>query len=236
MRGTASVRRLARAARRMGYERLALTDTDNLYGLWPFLSACREEGLTPMVGAEVTEPARGRSAVCLVETDEGYRNLCRLLTRRHLNPEEFDLAAALPASAAGLTVLTADPGLLAALAAAGVAAAAMLRRPLPAGHPLRVAAARAGAQLVAVPDCVCLAADELALHRILRAIAGNTCLSRLACGGLRAARCLARPARGLRRAVRDAAAGAPCHGGGRDPLDVHRAALRHRAPAARRAR
>ena len=180
MRGTASVRRLARAARRMGYERLALTDTDNLYGLWPFLSACREEGLTPMVGAEVTEPAHGRSAVCLVETDEGYRNLCRLLTRRHLNPEEFDLAAALPADAAGLTVLTADPGLLAALAAAGVAAAAMLRRPLPAGHPLRVAAARAGAPVVAVPDSVCLAADELALHRILRAIAGNTCLSRLA--------------------------------------------------------
>ena len=56
----------------------------------------------------------------------------------------------------------------------------MLRRPLPAGHPLRVAAARAGAPVVAVPDSVCLAADELALHRILRAIAGNTCLSRLA--------------------------------------------------------
>ena len=180
MRGTASVRRLARAARRMGYERLALTDTDNLYGLWPFLSACRAEGLTPMVGAEVTEPAHGRSAVCLVETDEGYRNLCRLLTRRHLTPEEFNLAAALPAHAAGLTVLTADPGLLAALAAAGVGAAAMLRRPLPAGHPLRVAAARADAPVVAVPDSICLAADEFALHRILRAIAGNTCLSRLA--------------------------------------------------------
>ena len=33
-------------------DRLALTDTDNLYGLWPFLAACRREGLTPIVGAE----------------------------------------------------------------------------------------------------------------------------------------------------------------------------------------
>ena len=220
----------------MGYERLALTDTDNLYGLWPFLSACREEGLTPMVGAEVTGPACGRSAVCLVETDEGYRNLCRLLTRRHLNPEAFDLAAALPAHAAGLTVLTADPGLLAALAAAGVAAAAMLRRPLPAAHPLRVAAARAGAPVVAVPDSVCLAADELALHRILRAIAGNTCLSRLA-----EADCappdawLAPPAA---YAERFAALPQALHAAAEiaTALDVHRAALRHRAPAARRAR
>jgi error-prone DNA polymerase len=179
MRGTASVRRLVRAARRMGYERLALTDTDNLYGLWPFLAACREEGVTPIVGAEVTEPARGRSAVCLVETDEGYRNLCRLLTRRHLTSGGFDLAAALSAHAAGLAVLTADPGLLAGLAVAGVTAAAALRRPLPAGHPLRVAAARSGTPVVAVPDSVCLAADEFALHRILRAIAGNTSLSRL---------------------------------------------------------
>lgn len=178
MRGTASPRRLARAARRMGYERLALTDTDNLYGLWPFLSACRDEGITPIVGAEVTDPGRTGRAVCLVETDEGYRNLCRLLTRRHLRAD-FALSVALPELAAGLTVLTADPVLLTALAGTGVRPAAALARPLPAVHPLRQAAARARAPVVAVPDSVCLAPDELALHRILRAIAGNTCLSRL---------------------------------------------------------
>ncbi|MCU0987758.1 MAG: PHP domain-containing protein, partial [Acetobacteraceae bacterium] len=71
MRGTASPRQLCRAARQLGYDRLALTDTDNLYGLWPFLAACRREGITPIVGAEVTEPDRRRRAVCLVETDEG---------------------------------------------------------------------------------------------------------------------------------------------------------------------
>jgi DNA polymerase-3 subunit alpha/error-prone DNA polymerase len=37
--GTAPVKRVCRTARRLGYTHLALTDTDNLCGLWPFLCA-----------------------------------------------------------------------------------------------------------------------------------------------------------------------------------------------------
>ncbi len=178
--GTASPRRLCRAARQLGYDRLALTDTDNLYGLWPFLTACREEGITPIIGAEVTDPGRGRRAVCLIETDEGYRNLCRLLTRRLLQAEAFDLQADLPARAAGLTVLTTHPGLLEAWHAAGVfVVAAMPRRPLPSTHPLRTAARRLGAPAAATPGSFFLRPEDLAVHRILRAIAHHTCLSRL---------------------------------------------------------
>lgn len=39
MRGTAAPREICRTARRLGYDRLALTDTDNLCGFWPFLDA-----------------------------------------------------------------------------------------------------------------------------------------------------------------------------------------------------
>ena len=179
--GTASPRRICRAARQMGYERLALTDTDNLYGLWPFLSACRHEGINPIVGAEVTDPGSGRRAVCLVETDEGYRNLCRLLTRRHLEAETFDLENDLVARAEGLTVLTVDPELLVAWHAAGVtAAAAMPRRTLPATHPLRSAARRLGVPALAAPGSFFLHPQDAAVHRMLRAIARNTSVSRLA--------------------------------------------------------
>ena len=178
--GTASPRQLCRAARQMGYERLALTDTDNLYGLWPFLAACRREGITPIVGAEVTDPGSRRRAVCLVETDEGYRNLCRLLTRRHFQTAEFDLKADLPAHAAGLTVLTVHSDMLDAWRAAGVAVvAAMPRRALPATHPLRATARRLRVPVVAVPGSFFLHPEDIAVHRILRAIARNTCLSRL---------------------------------------------------------
>ncbi|MFZ7127096.1 MAG: DNA polymerase III subunit alpha [Desulfobacterales bacterium] len=177
--GTASPAALCRAARAMGYRRLALTDTDNLYGLWPFLAACRREGLTPIVGAEVTDPVRNHRAVCLVESESGYRNLCRLLTRRHMDGG-FELADALEAFAEGLIVLTGNAELLVRCRAAGMdAAAALPRHPPGPTHPLRQAARRVGASLVAVPGSFFLRPEDFPLHRLLRAIAGNTGLSRL---------------------------------------------------------
>jgi error-prone DNA polymerase len=177
--GTAPVKKICRAARRLGYTRLALTDTDNLCGLWPFLTACRHEGLTPIVGAEVTDPQHKQRAVCLVANDSGYRNLCRLLTRRHLD-ENFKLETAVSAHADGLVVLTQSPDLLQAWHAAGVSvAAAMPRCPLPAAHRLRRTATRLGLPAVATPGSFFLHSDDLAVHRMLRAIERNTCLSRL---------------------------------------------------------
>ena len=178
--GTAPVKRVCRAARRLGYTHLALTDTDNLCGLWPFLTACRREGLTPIVGAEVSDPKRKKRAVCLVANDSGYRNLCRLLTRRHRDAD-FNLAAAVSAHAKGLVILTQSADLLAAWHAAGVSvAAAMPRRPLPATHRLRRTADRLRLPLVATPGSFFLHPADRAVHRMLRAIEHNTSLSRLA--------------------------------------------------------
>jgi error-prone DNA polymerase len=177
--GTAPVKQVCRAARRLGYTRLALTDTDNLCGLWPFLTACRHEGLTPIVGAEITDPQRKQRAVCLVANDFGYRNLCRLLTRRHMD-ENFELEAAVISHADGLVVLTQSPDLLHAWHTAGVSvAAAMPRRPLPATHRLRSTASRLGLPAVATPGSFFLHPDDLSVHRMLRAIERNTCRSRL---------------------------------------------------------
>ncbi len=179
MRGTAAVEQICRRARRLGYRSLALTDTDNLYGLWGFLAACRREGLRPIVGAEVTDLGSPARAVCLVENTDGYRNLCRLLSRRHTDPA-FDLQESVATHAAGLVVLADDPALLQYWHAAGVAvAAAMPRRPLAAGHPLCRAARRAGVPLVATPGSFFLDADDFQRHRLLRAIGRKCTLSRL---------------------------------------------------------
>jgi error-prone DNA polymerase len=177
--GTASVQRLCQAARQSGYDRLALTDTDNLYGLWPFLAACRREGLTPIVGAEITDPGRRRRAVCLVADPHGYTGLCRLITQRHMDPA-FDLAEALPGHAQGLVVLTADADLLARWHRAGVpVVAAMPRAPLAPTHALRQKARELNVPLVATPGSFFLQPGEHALHRLLRAIDLNTTLERL---------------------------------------------------------
>jgi DNA-directed DNA polymerase III PolC len=180
--GTAPVKALCRTARRLGYDRLALTDTDNLYGLWPFLTACRREGIAPIVGAEVTDPGSPGRAVCLVEDEDGYASLCRLLTRRHMD-ENFDLGVAVAELGQGLSVLTWSADLLELWHGAGVSVAgAMPRRPVPAGHRLRQTARRLGVAVAAVPGSFFLRPEDVELHRLLRAIDGNTSLSRLGPG------------------------------------------------------
>jgi len=177
--GTASVRALCRAARARGYERLALTDTDNLYGLWPFLRACQEEGITPLVGAELTDPGTGGRATCLVRDDQGFGNLCRLLSQRHLD-RAFSLQAAVTRRHQGLVVLTSAPGLLQAWHDRGVdVAAALPRRHGCAPERLRRLARRLGRPAAAVPASFFLDRSDHALHKVLRAIERRTSLSRI---------------------------------------------------------
>ena len=177
--GTASPARICTAARKLGYTRLALTDTDNLYGLWPFVTACRRAGITPIIGAEITAPDTGARVVCLVENETGYRHLCRLITRRHReNP--FHLTRALHELAAGLVILATDAALLTDLHAAGAAVAAALPR-RPSGRGLRLVklAREIGIPAVATPGSFFTKPEDFDIHRMLRAIDRNTSLSRL---------------------------------------------------------
>ena len=74
---------LARASE-LGYDTLALTDHDGLYGSMEFAKRAREEGvgIRPITGAELTL-SDGSHLTVLAETVEGYRNLCRLLSLAH---------------------------------------------------------------------------------------------------------------------------------------------------------
>jgi DNA polymerase-3 subunit alpha/error-prone DNA polymerase len=177
--GVDGVKAICRAAARMGYERLALTDTDNLYGLWTFLSACRHEGIQPIVGAELTDPHSTRRVVCLVENTEGYGNLCHILTRRHLDAD-FNIQEVVMTHARGLCFLVTDPRLLKTWHQAGVwVAAHMPRRPLLRRHPLCCMADHLKVPLVATPSSFFLSSKDVSIHRLLRAIDKNTTLSRL---------------------------------------------------------
>ena len=107
--GVPDVEDLCRAARERGMDTLALTDTNGLYGLIPFLDAAREAGIRPVVGSELT--AGRHRAVLLVRDGDGYANLCRLISARHCDPE-FDLSASLREHRRGLIVLSDDADLL----------------------------------------------------------------------------------------------------------------------------
>jgi DNA polymerase-3 subunit alpha/error-prone DNA polymerase len=163
----------------MGYRKLALTDTDNLYGLWPFLESCRLNGISPIVGAEITDKLSEKRAICLVKNADGYRNLCQLITQRHCSPK-FKLKQDLPKYASGLIVLIRDPDLLATWYEAGMdVAAAMHRNPLPPMHPLVNTARRTNVPLTATPGSFFLAPDQYQTHRFLRAIDSRNRLDRL---------------------------------------------------------
>lgn len=179
MRGVGSVKSLVRTAKAKGYDRLALTDRDNLYGLWFFLRACSREGVRPITGAEVTQPGNGRRAICLVESEAGFKNLCRLLTRRHTE-EGFSLEEAMLDHGRGLTVLTDSPGLLTSWREAGLGPWAMLAvKPHGLGIKLRKICRKADLRSVACPDSYFLDPAGFEVHRTLRAIDNNTSLSRL---------------------------------------------------------
>jgi len=178
LRGTAAPAALCRLAARLGYRGLALTDRDNLYGLWSFLAACRRERLRPVVGAEISEPAGGRLVACLVKSDAGYRNLCLALSKRH--GKTFDLEEDIATHGDGLLVLGRDPELLATLQERGVQVAADLgARPTEAGRRLRSWGRSRGIPAVATPDSALAEEGERELYALLRAIARNTSISRL---------------------------------------------------------
>ena len=177
MQGTGSVERLCRRAAVLGYTKLALTDRDNLCGMWRFIQACEAEGIEPVIGAELTDPVSDSSAVCLVKNAAGYRNLCRVITRRH-TCTGFCLKTDLPLYAEGLVLLTGDPDFLLHWHQRGMDTAACLPvRPVSAGHRLMRTADRLHVPVVAVPDSFLIDPEEIRIHRLLRAIAGNTTVS-----------------------------------------------------------
>jgi error-prone DNA polymerase len=73
---------LAVQAAELGYEALALTDHDGVYGSLEFAHAAKAFGVRPITGAEVTLANRSHVTL-LVESPRGYANLCRLLTAAH---------------------------------------------------------------------------------------------------------------------------------------------------------
>ncbi|MFH1038742.1 MAG: DNA polymerase III subunit alpha [PVC group bacterium] len=115
LRGTASPAELALGAaeRRMGA--LALTDRDGIYGAVEFYRACRETGIKPILGVELTEKpspgGRERRAVLLARNRGGWERICELTTARHL-ADDFSLVGAVREAGEDVFILTAHPELV----------------------------------------------------------------------------------------------------------------------------
>ena len=71
---------LVERAHRLGLESLALTDRDGIYGIVRAHVRARELGVHLIHGAQVTVD-RDERILLLAQDHDGYRNLCRLLTK-----------------------------------------------------------------------------------------------------------------------------------------------------------
>ena len=66
----------------LGFNALAVTDHNGLYGAMEFAKLAHDVGVRPITGAEVTL-LDGSHLTLLAENGTGYGNLCRLLTEAH---------------------------------------------------------------------------------------------------------------------------------------------------------
>jgi len=100
----------------LGYDALAVTDRNGLYGAMELAQLCRSLGLRAITGAElvlrhglVDSGSGPVPLTLLVESGTGYANLCRLLTEAHRSSPRDAVAldpAFLAGHAAGLIALT----------------------------------------------------------------------------------------------------------------------------------
>jgi len=250
LRGASGVEDLVRRAAHLGFDTLALTDRDNLYGAVAFLKAAESEGVRPILGAEVTDadaPPEGRSGalsnaaneaassigpvpstappnaptncpasrhatrpasrtpadprgiergaalparsvLLLVREAAGYASLCRILTRRRMDPG-FRLLDALAEHRDGLLALCEHADLLEPLVqrmGKNSVAAVLLRPSHDSGgeqrrRERRVAeeAWRLGVPLAAGPRVYMASPQDWERHRLLAAIRENDLVTRL---------------------------------------------------------
>ena len=125
--GAVRPKELAELARESGMPAVAVTDVNNLFGVYEITDTLAKAGVQPIVGCLLSvelEPrappqtgsrARSRRMLpLLVQNEAGYRNLTKLLSAAYLEVEPGDWphvkAAMLAEHAEGLIALTGGPG------------------------------------------------------------------------------------------------------------------------------
>jgi DNA polymerase-3 subunit alpha len=117
--GAMEPKTVAEIAAKLGFPAVALTDRNGLYGSMPFSEACFGKGVQPIIGAMLAvarPPEIGPGAsidwlALLAQDEQGYANLCKLVSAAHLDrPVELEPHvdfAALRGLSDGLIALTA---------------------------------------------------------------------------------------------------------------------------------
>jgi DNA polymerase-3 subunit alpha/error-prone DNA polymerase len=153
--------------------------------MWAFLAACRRSAIRPIIGAEVEIQAvdGNHQTVLLVCDDEGYRNLCTIISCRK-RQERITVCAETAPLFAGLILLSRSEAVLRSCRELELPAGADLgSRPTGWGSRLRVLASVLDIPAVATPDSDLGDRCQKRTHHLLRTIGRGTVLEPLQEGG-----------------------------------------------------
>jgi DNA-directed DNA polymerase III PolC len=91
LQGTIPLENLISFAKANGNQTVALTDTNNMYGLIQFTKKAEEEKIKPVLGAFIDDPSdKELFAVFLAKNNYGYSRICKIITSRKLK-DDFSL-------------------------------------------------------------------------------------------------------------------------------------------------
>jgi DNA-directed DNA polymerase III PolC len=89
--GVPKVQELVAIARELGHKAIALTDTNRMSGLIDFYLQCKNVGIKPILGVELTaKDNQTINVVMLAKNANGYSDICEIISERHLT-ETFSL-------------------------------------------------------------------------------------------------------------------------------------------------
>lgn len=112
LKGTARIEELIDKVKINHLGSLALTDTNGMYGLIPFAKKAKEHGIKLIPGCVIDQPGNeSLYAVFLARNNQGYSDLCRIITSRKLN-DDFDLVSLISQPLENFFILTPSLSLL----------------------------------------------------------------------------------------------------------------------------
>ena len=72
----------------LGQPAVAVTDTNNMFGALEFSLAAQKTGIQPIIGCQIRLGHEGQELVLLVQNEEGYKNLSRLVSDAYMETED----------------------------------------------------------------------------------------------------------------------------------------------------
>jgi len=112
LKGTIRIEEIVDFARKTGNFYAVLTDDNGMYGLIQFAKKAEAAKIKPVLGAKIDAPNfSSQSAVVIAKNNDGYAELCRLITARKLK-KDFQLDEALSNTSNNVFVITSSVELM----------------------------------------------------------------------------------------------------------------------------